>query len=89
MNWIRCSGKGRIYSFVINHFPVSKDDHGTQDEQTKSITAVVSLDEGARILSDLIYDHSDLYKIRVNMTVSIVFEEIDSEPTLFKFRPIW
>ena len=88
MEWVKCSGKGKIDSFVINHPPILKDDHGILDEQTKSITAVVSLDEGPRILSDLIYDHSDLYKIRVNMVVSIVFEDIDSENTLFKFRPI-
>jgi hypothetical protein len=86
MEWIRCSGRGRIYSFVVNHFPISKNGHYTLAEQTESITAVVKLDEGPRILSDLIYNQSDFHEVRVNMVVKIVFEDVDSETTLLKFN---
>ena len=46
---------------------------------------VVELEEGARILSNLV--DCPVRDVRIDMPVEVVFEELTAEVTLPKFRP--
>jgi uncharacterized OB-fold protein len=49
--------------------------------------ALVDLEEGVRVLSNLVGIEPDPGKINVGMPVEVVFEDVAPEVTLFKFRP--
>ncbi len=49
--------------------------------------AVVELDEGARMMSNIIDVEPDPRSLRCDMPVEVVFEDITDEIALPKFRP--
>jgi uncharacterized OB-fold protein len=51
------------------------------------VTALVELDEGVRIPTNLVEVEPEPAQIRVGMAVEAVFEQITDEITLPKFRP--
>lgn len=83
LEWVRCSGNGKVYSYVINHRPAP----GFQDE-TPYIIAVIELEEGPRILSNLTGIAPDPDQVQVDMPVEITYEDVNDQLTLFKFQPI-
>ena len=54
-------------------------------EKTPYVIAVIELDEGPRMMSNLIID--DAYDCAVEMPVEIVFDDVTDAVTLPKFRP--
>ena len=69
IEWRQVSGKGKIYSFTIVYAPAGpafKDD-------TPYIVASIELDEGARIISNLLTD--DIEKVSIGDYVKVVFEK--------------
>ena len=83
VEWVTCSGRGRLHTFVINHrpprnFPV----------QGPVIIGIVELEEGARMLSNIVGVEPDPTKVRCDMPVEVVFEDITDEITLPNFRPV-
>ena len=82
LEWIRCSGKGKLYSFLINHRPAPGF-----EEETPYVIAVVELDEGPRMLSNLIDIEPTPEAVQVDMPVEILFQAVNEETTMFKFRP--
>ena len=80
--WIISSGKGKIYTYVIFHQVF----HKGFVEDVPYVTASVELEEGPRLLSNVVeYDVNDIY---CEMPVEVVWEEISEEFTLPKFRPL-
>jgi uncharacterized OB-fold protein len=82
LEWVRCSGKGKLYSFLINHRPAPGF-----EEETPYVIAVVELDEGPRMLSNLIDIEPTPEAVQVDMPVEVLFQDINEETTMFKFRP--
>ena len=82
LEWVRCSGKGKLYSYVINHRPAPGF-----EEEAPYVIAVVELDEGPRMLSNLIDIEPAPEAVQVDMPVEILFQDVDEETTMFKFRP--
>lgn len=82
LEWVRCSGKGKLYSFLINHRPAPGF-----EEETPYVIAVVELDEGPRMLSNLIDIEPTPEAVQVDMPVEILFQDVNEETTMFKFRP--
>ena len=80
---VKASGKGRLYSYVINHRPAP----GFED-RTPYIIAVVELEEGVRILSNLVGVEPDPARLPLDMPVEVTFEEVSPDITLPLFRPI-
>ena len=80
--WEQMSGKGKVYSFVITH----RGAPGFQEETPYSI-AVVELDEGPRMLTNIVGIAQTPEDIRVDMPVEVVFEDSSDEIALPKFRP--
>ena len=80
VEWQEASGKGRLYSFVINHRSAPGFD-------APYIIAIVELEEGPRMMTNLIDVDPDPDMVRCEMPVEIVFHDIDDDFTLPRFRP--
>ncbi len=80
-DWKAVSGKGRVFSFVIYH----RAYHPGFKEELPYVVAVIELDEGPRMLSNVIGCKPE--EVRCDMPVEVVFEDITDEMTLPKFRP--
>jgi uncharacterized OB-fold protein len=75
------SGKGTLYSYIINHRP--RQDMG---RECHSI-AVVQLEEGPRMLSNIINCPQTPEALLLDMPVRVVFEVQNDEITLPLFEP--
>jgi len=82
LDWIQCSGNGKLYSYVINHRPAPGF-----EEEAPYVIAVVELDEGPRMLSNLIDIEPTPEAVQVDMPVEILFQDVNEELSMFKFRP--
>jgi len=80
--WIVASGKGVIYSYVVYHVAF----HEAFQDDLPYVTAVVELEEGPRILSNIV--RCAPHELRCDMPVEVVWEKVSREFTLPKFRPV-
>ena len=80
-SWVRVSGRGTVFSFVIMHQAV----HPGFAAETPYAVVVIQLDEGARLLSNLV--DCATADVKIGMPVEVVFDELTPEVTLPKFRP--
>ena len=79
--WVRASGRGTVYSFTVtnqNQAPGFR-------EELPYVLAMVELEEGPRLMTNVIGCAPDV--VRIGMTVEVVFEDVTAEITLPKFRP--
>jgi len=82
MEWIRVSGRGRIYTFTVvyGYAPTAF----TQD--IPYVISVVKLDEGVQLMSNIV--ECEPSQLRCDMRVEVVFDDVTPEITLPRFRPI-
>ena len=76
------SGKAILYSYVINHRPrpdMGKDPHSI---------AVVQLDEGPRMMTNIVDCPQTPEALVLDMPLEVAFEKIDDEISLPLFRPV-
>ncbi len=76
------SGKAILYSYVINHRPAP----GFEDEAPYAI-AVVELDEGPRMMTNIVDCDQTPEALQLDMPLEVTFEEISDEICLPKFKP--
>jgi uncharacterized OB-fold protein len=79
--WVRCGGRGKVYTFTAtfqNQAPGFR-------EALPYIMAYVELDEGLKVLTNLVECNPD--QVKIGMPVEAVFEDATPEVTLLKFRP--
>ncbi len=79
--WVKLSGRGTVYSWIVIHqsqYPAFNDD-------TPFNVAIVELEEGPRLHTNIIECPND--KIQIGMAVEVVFDKVDDDATLVKFRP--
>lgn len=79
--WVTVSGRGTLYSFTVCHRGASE----AFAADVPYIVALVDLEEGVRLLSNLVGCQPD--RARVGMPVQVVFEDASPEITLYKFKP--
>ena len=79
--WHNATGKGHLYTYTVVRQP---QDPAFYDD-VPYIFAIVQLDEGIRIVSNVI--DCPLDQVKVDMPLEVVFEDITSDWTLYKFRP--
>jgi uncharacterized OB-fold protein len=79
--WVRCSGKGTVYTFTATH---QNQAPGFRDE-LPYVMAYVELDEGVRMLTNIVGCPADA--VRIGMRVEVVFEDVTADITLPKFKP--
>ena len=77
---IDASGKGTLYSYVINH-----RDHPAHDSPYS--IAVVELEEGPRMMTNIVNCAQTPEVLVLDMPVEVVFESISDEISLPYFQP--
>ncbi|HJM76251.1 MAG TPA: Zn-ribbon domain-containing OB-fold protein [Dehalococcoidia bacterium] len=82
VEWTTASGKGTVETFVINHQAFV-----AFAESTPYVIAVISLEEGPRMMTNLVNVEVDPEHISVDMPVEIVYDAVTDEVTLPKFQP--
>lgn len=78
---IVASGKGKVYTFAIFHqvyHPAFADD-------VPYVTASVELEEGPRLLTNIIGCSPD--EVRCDMPVEVVWDDVTEDFSLPKFKP--
>lgn len=82
-DWVQSSGRGTVHTFAIVHrgpTPPFRD-------RSPYVPAVVELEEGARMPTNLVEVDPDPAVIKVGMAVEVVFEPLSDSISLPKFRP--
>ena len=81
LEWASVSGRGRVHAFTIVYQP----NDPRFNEEAPYVYAVIQLDEGARMISNVI--DIEPHDVEVDMPVVAVYEDITPEWTLVKFKP--
>lgn len=79
--WVVANGKGKVYTFAVFHQVY----HKGFENDVPYITAVVELDEGPHILTNLVGCGID--QLTCDMPVEVTWEDISKEFSLPKFKP--
>ena len=79
--WREARGTGRVYSFVVYH----RVYHPAFEGEAPYVVAIVELDEGPRMLTNIVGIPPDL--VRCDMAVRATFDDMPSGMTIPKFAP--
>jgi uncharacterized OB-fold protein len=82
LEWVKTTGRGKIYSYTIVY------SYGPTEfsEDTPYIVAIIDLQEGVRMMSNIVGCAPET--VECDMEVGIVFDDVNEEMTLPKFRPV-
>lgn len=78
-DWVVAAGQGSVFSYVVHHHPT------VPGKQLPFMVALVELDEGVRMIGELI--DVDPAEVRVGMPVEVALTRVDGELTLPFWRP--
>jgi uncharacterized OB-fold protein len=81
VEWRPVSGRGRVFTWIVMHQvydPWFKD-------KVPYVVAAVELEEGPRLITNLVNCPHD--RIRLNMPVRVVYEDVNDELALVYFEP--
>ena len=79
--WIVASDKGSVYTFVVFHQVY----HQAFVNDIPYVTAIVELDEGPHLLTNIVGCKPD--EVKCGMPVEVAWEDITEEFSLPKFKP--
>jgi len=79
--WEEASGKGKIYTYTVVH----SNCHSSFLEDLPFIIAIIKLDEGVQMLSNIIGCRPE--DLTCDMPVEVTFEKLNDEFTLPMFMP--
>jgi len=79
--WARASGHGRLHTFTMVHQPA----HPAFTEDVPYAYAVVQLEEGVRMISNVVECEPD--DVAIDMPLEVTFDDVSEQWTLVKFRP--
>ena len=81
VEWVPVSGRGTVYSFSI-----TRKGAGVWADHSPYVVAYVELDEGPRVLTNIVgCSVEDVY---IGMAVSVVFDPTPDGPAVYRFQPI-
>ena len=81
-SWKQASGRATLHTYLINHRPAP----GFEGE-APYVIAVVQLEEGPRMMTNLVDVDPDPAKLPIDMPLEVTYERASGEITLPKFRP--
>ncbi len=81
MAWEDARGTGTVYTFSVVH----KNDLPPFNERVPYVAAVVELDEGPRMMTNVV--DCDIDDVAVEMPVEVAFRTIDADTVIPVFRP--
>ena len=79
--WLRCAGRGQVYTFTVTH----QNQAPGFREQLPYVLAYVELDEGVRLLTNIVGCAPDA--VHIGMRVTVVFEDVTEEIAIPRFEP--
>lgn len=80
LDWLQCTGQGTIYTYTVNH----RAPNACMKERVPYVVAAVDLDEGVRMITNIV--DSTMDKITIGARVKVVFEDITDEISLPQFQ---
>ncbi len=81
VDWVKSSGNGTVYTYSVVHRAPSK----AFAAEAPYTTAIVELEEGVRMMTNVVGCPPDA--VHIGMPVTVVFDDINEEIALPKFRP--
>ncbi len=81
VSWIDAAGTGVVYSFTV-----TRAASGTWKGALPYVLAFVELDEGPRVLTNIV--GIDVDDVRIGMAVRVVFEDPIDGSALYRFAPV-
>jgi uncharacterized OB-fold protein len=81
ITWVAASGRGRVYTYTVVYHAT----HVAMKDKVPYISALIQLDEGPRILTNLRNCAEE--DVRVDMPVKVLFEPLSDEISLPQFEP--
>jgi hypothetical protein len=81
VEWRQASGRGTLYTYAIQYRAQ------VPGLQAPYVTAIVQLDEGPRMMSNLVGVEPDPEQIRCDMPLEVTFEDLSDEISLPLWRP--
>jgi uncharacterized OB-fold protein len=81
VDWIPASGRGRLYTYTVVYHAT----HAAMADKVPYISALVQLDEGPRVLTNLRSCSED--QAQIGMPLRLIFEELTADITLPQFEP--
>ncbi len=81
--WVQASGKATLYTYAI----VERAPHPGFVGDVPFVTAIVELDEGPTMPTNIVIDNPTPENLVVGMPLEVVFEDVTDEITLPKFKP--
>lgn len=82
LKWVEASGKGHVYSYTV----VENNAPSAFIQDMPYVVAVVKLDEGVQMLTNIVGCSPD--QVSCDMPVEVVFETLNDEFKLPKFKPL-
>jgi uncharacterized OB-fold protein len=79
--WVRASGRAKLYTFVV----VRETRARGWDNMVPYVIAVVTLEEGPRMLTNLVNIAPET--VAIDMPLEVTFEELDGTTKLPLFQP--
>lgn len=83
LRWTAVSGRGKIYAFTIVHRPTMS----AFKADAPYIVALVELDEGCRLMTNIVNVSPDPQSVKIGMEVEVSYVEATAAITLPVFRP--
>ena len=82
LDWVEASGRGVVHAATVVHRASSAE----FDLEVPYVVALVDLDEGVRMLTNIVgVDPAD---VRIGDVVQVEFHDLDDQLTLARFAPI-
>jgi uncharacterized protein len=81
LEWVRVSGRATVYSYTVARRPT----HAAFADRVPYVIAIVELDEGPRMTTNVVGCPPD--DVHIGMAVQTSFEDVDDEITLVNFEP--
>ena len=82
LEWVEATGKGMVYSYTVARRPTAPQ----WANEGPLVIAIVELEEGARMTTNIVQCDPD--SVHIGMAVTVVFEDVTPEVTLVKFKPL-
>ncbi len=82
VEWTEANGRATLHTYMINHRAAP----GFEAE-APYVIAVVQLEEGPRLMSNLVGVEASPDALRIDMPLQVTFERVSDAVTLPKFKP--
>jgi uncharacterized OB-fold protein len=83
VSWVQASGRGRLAAFVVNHTP-----HPSYAAEGPYVIALVELDEGLRMMTNIVGIEPDPARLPIGLPLEVVFEDRGEGVKVPQFRPV-